>query len=104
VAKARKGSRKPASRANGRKSTGKRKKFVLDLKKLRKDILRAQKLLEKRQKKAAAIPAEQLTPAAQKAAELLTTSQSVLARWNDDIGMLCTGPGGEPCGPDMVIS
>jgi hypothetical protein len=105
VAKARKGSRKPAPRAKGRKSPGKRKKKpVLDLKKLLKDIVRAKALLAKRQQEAAPKAGEPPTAAAQQTGEQLTTTQSVLDRWAEDIAMLCADPNGEPCGPTMVIS
>jgi hypothetical protein len=96
VAKARKGSRKSASRAKGKKSASKKKKAVLDLKKLRRDILRAKKILTKRHERAAA----KLAPSA--AAPPEPTAYSVFDRWTQDIDMLCNS--GEPCGPDMVIS
>ena len=86
--------RKSAPRAKGKKkSTGSRKKKpALDLKKLRKDIEKAQAILAKRQQKAG------------KVFEPPTAAQSVLERWSGDIAMLCADPTGGTCGPDMVIS
>lgn len=90
------------------KSVKKKKKTVLNLKKLARDIEKARTILAARQRKATQKAGKQLTaPQAErvgKAGEQLTATQSALERWAGDIALLCTDPNGEPCGPDMVIT
>jgi len=91
------------------KSTAKpRKKVVLNLKKLARDIALAKAVLQKRQETAARKAGKQVTPtqAARlgQSGEQLTATQSALDRWADDINSLCSDPTGEPCGPDMIIT
>lgn len=114
MAKARKGSRKPASRAKGtKKSAAKRTKKAgakpkalavkttkqvspsLDLKKLLDDIGKAKTALSRHQPGG--------DPEKQKKLE---DTQSALDRWTLDINSICGGavPGDEPCGDTMLIS
>jgi hypothetical protein len=110
VAKTRRGSRKPASRAKGTKKSVKRAKKSaaskpkalaaksakqvppsLDLKKLRDDIGKAKEALAKR-----------LPGADPEKAQKLTATQAKLGQWELDIDSICVGD--EPCGTVMVIS
>lgn len=109
MAKARKGSRKPASRAkktavkrttkrSGSRSTTMGRKqlapYGLDLKKLQDDIFKAQAALEKR-----------LAGANSQNAEKLRATQEKLGQWTQDITSICGTSGeDEPCGTAMVIS
>ncbi len=91
------------------KSTAKpRKKIVLNLKKLARDIEKAKEVLKKRQETTARKAGKQVTAAQVerhgKAVEQLTSVQSVLDRWAGDIATLCADPNGQPCGPDMIIT
>ena len=91
------------------KSTAKpRKKAVLNLKKLARDIENAKEVLRKRHETTARKASKQVTAAQAerygRAGEQLTSVQSVLDRWAGDIATLCADPNGEPCGPDMIIT
>lgn len=83
--------KKPARKAMAK--SPKQEPYGLDLKKLKADIGKANDVLAKR-----------LAGADPEKAQKLKDTQSKLMMWASDIDSICSDPGGEPCGPTMLIS